>query len=221
MSKTISTGKQLEMLLSKIVSEGVKTAKDELEKLNENALPRLLEQEDEEGDDEEVESKDEDPADAPAKDIEVSKEDEAEADVDVDVDEEEKDPMKRGPRKAPERPETGSDVKLRNILYDINQIRSGRSLKDPDVKSNLEDYFNKLSNPERMALSEFLEGLTDVIVMGIPAEQAEDPSDEIVMKEPDAPSDTKEVEVEAEEEVEEKAVEKPAEDLTPPIQVRR
>ena len=71
-----------------------------------------------------------------------------------------------------------------------------------------------------MALSEFLEGLTDVIVKGIPAEDAEDPGDEVEMSEPDAPSDTEEVEVEDEIETE-KVAEKPAEDLTPPIQVRR
>ena len=32
-----------------------------------------------------------------------------------------------------------------------------------------------------MALSEFLEGLTDVIVKGVPAEDAEDPGDEVKM----------------------------------------
>ena len=72
-----------------------------------------------------------------------------------------------------------------------------------------------------MALSEFLEGLTDVIVKGIPAEDAEDPGDEVKMSEPDAPASAEEVEVETEEETEEKVAEKPAEDLTPPIQVRR
>ena len=47
MSKIISTGKQLESLLSKLVAQGVKTAKDELSKLNESAVLPLYEQEEE------------------------------------------------------------------------------------------------------------------------------------------------------------------------------
>ena len=211
MSKTISSSEQLESFLTKLVRDSLIDAQSEIK---EGAV--VVEQEDKEEVEVKVKEK-EKPSEG--EEGEESKED-VEVKVDVDA---EKDPMERPPasERAPKRPETGADVKLSNILYDINQIRSGRSLRDPDVKGNLEDYFNRLTNPERIALSEFLQGLTDVIVKGVPGDDAEDPSDEVKMTEPEASSDTEEVEVESEAEVEEKVAEKPAEDTTPPIQVRR
>ena len=211
MSKTISSSEQLESFLAKLVRDSLCNAQAAIQ---EGAV--VVEQEDKE----EVEVKVKEKEKSAEGEAEEESKEEVEVKVDVDA---EKDPMERLPasERAPKRPETGAEVKLSNILYDINQIRSGRSLRDPDVKGNLEDYFNRLSNPERMALSEFLEGLTDVIVKGVPAEEAEDPGDEVKMTEPEAPKSTEEVEVEAEEEVEEKVAEKPAEDTTPPIQVRR
>ena len=199
MSKTISSSEQLENFLSKLVRDSLADAQSAIQ---EGSV--VIEQEEKSAESEDAE------------------EDKEDIEVKVDVNDE-KDPMERPPasERAPKRPETGADVKLSNILYDINQIRSGRSLRDPDVKGNLEDYFNRLTNPERIALSEFLQGLTDVIVKGVPGDDAEDPSDEVKMTEPEASSDTEEVEVESEEEVEEKVAEKPAEDTTPPIQVRR
>jgi len=228
MSNKITSGGQLEAFLKRLVNESMGKAEEELINLRENSISHLREQEEEEEvEEEEVEEEveeeavEEEPAEEePAEEIEIEDEEE---DVEADSEADEKDPMQRqsAEDRAPKRPETGSEVTLGNILYDINQIRSGRSLKDPEVKTNLEDYFNRLSNAERMALSEFLEGLTDVIVKGIPAEDAEDPGDEVKMSEPDAPASAEEVEVETEEETEEKVAEKPAEDLTPPIQVRR
>ena len=211
MSKTISSSEQLESFLAKLVRDSLDNAQTAIQ---EGAV--VVEQEDKE----EVEVKVKEKEKSAEGDAEEESKEDVEVKVDVDA---EKDPMERPPasERAPKRPETGAEVKLSNILYDINQIRSGRSLRDPDVKGNLEDYFNRLTNPERMALSEFLEGLTDVIVKGVPGEDAEDPGDEVKMTEPEAPESTEEVEVEAEEEVEEKVAEKPAEDTTPPIQVRR
>ena len=224
MSKKITSGAQLESFLKRLVSESMGKAEEELINLRENSISPIREQEEEteeEGEEEvEEEPAEEEPAEeeSPEEEVEVEEED-----VEADTKDDEKDPMQRqsAADRAPKRPETGSEVTLSNILYDINQIRSGRSLKDPEVKTNLEDYFNRLSNAERMALSEFLEGLTDVIVKGVPAEEAEDPGDEVKMSEPDAPSSAEEAEAETEEETEEKVAEKPAEDLTPPIQVRR
>tara|TARA_Y100000592_G_scaffold72198_1_gene112319 strand:- start:223 stop:879 length:657 start_codon:yes stop_codon:yes gene_type:complete len=218
MSKKITSGKQLDNFLSLLVRESFDSAFEQIKK-----MPHLKVNEQEEKEDVEAKVKTkEKPAEGDEE--EQEKEDvEVKADVEVKDSPSEKDPMERPPasERAPKRPESGAQVKLSNILYDINQIRSGRSLRDPDVRDNLEDYFNRLTNPERMALSEFLEGLTDVIVKGVPAEDAEDPSDEVKMTEPEASSNTEEAEAEEEVEVEEKTVEKPAEDLTPPIQVRR
>jgi hypothetical protein len=214
MSKKITTGNQLELFLQLLVKESMEKAQEELENLSENAIPHLREQEEVE-EEEEVEVEEEEAP--PEEEVKVKVKDE-EGGEKVEVDVEEKDPMKRGPRREPKRPETGSEVTLQTILGDINQIRSGKSLKDPEVRGNLDDYFKGLSNPERMALSEFLEGLTDVIVKGMPADQAEDPSDEVTIEEPGAEATE---EVESETETEEVVAEKPAENLTPPIQVRR
>jgi len=230
MSKLITSSEQLKDFLAHLVKNSVDLAKTEVDRINEASRYSFLreqEEEEEEEEEEEIVS----PAEAEVEEeaeeeVEEEPEEEAEevdVDVEVEVDvEDEKDPMQRRPasERAPKRPEKGSEVTLTNILYDINQIRSGRSLRDPDVRGNLEDYFNRLTSAQRIALSEFLQGLTDVIVKGVPGDDAEDPSEEVKMRETDPEAETEEVEVEAD--VEEKAVaEKPAEDLTPPIQVRR
>ncbi len=221
MSTKISTSAQLKAFLERLVENSLRDAEENLRENSAYSALREQEEEPEAEEEEEVEVEEEAEEKEPeAKKEPVSKPEKEEVKVDVEV---EKDPMERpaASDRAPKRPETGSEVTLSNILYDINQIRSGRSLRDPEVKDNLENYFNRLAFAERMALSEFLEGLTDVIVKGVPAEDAEDPSDEVKMSEPDAPASAEEVEVETEEETEEKVAEKPAEDLTPPIQVRR
>jgi hypothetical protein len=210
MKNIIKSGDQLRALLEKIVSVSVKDAH---KAINEASIPYLNEQEEAEEEEAEEEAEEE---------VEEETEEEAEEEAEEETEEEaedegdeEKDPMKRQPRKEPKRPRTGSEVKLSHILYDINQIRSGRSLKDPEVRDNLKDYFDRLGKPERIALSEFLAGLTDVIVKGVPAEDAETPDEEVSIKEP-----KKNQEKEADSE-EEPSKEKPIEDTTPPIQVRR
>ncbi len=214
MSKNIQTSDQLETFLRKLVENSVESAYDALRSSDSTSHPVLEQVEEEEEVEEEAEEEvEESPGEEAEAESEVDVE--AEADETTEDEAEEKNPMLRGPRRGPKRPETGAEVKLSNILYDINQIRSGRSLKDQDVRSNLEDYFNRLSNPERMALSEFLEGLTDVIVKGLPAEEAEDPSDEIKMTEPQGSQKEKDPKGKEKE----SSQGEPA--LTPPIQVRR
>jgi hypothetical protein len=217
MKDLITSAEQLEKFLRSVTSKSIDAARKEFSSLRENALNQIREQEEaEEETEEELEAEFEEEAEPEEAEEEETEEETEEVDV-----ESEKDPMERptASDRAPKRPESGSEVTLSNILYDINQIRSGRSLKDPDVKGNLSDYFERLSNPQRIALSEFLQGLTDVIVKGVPGDDAEDPNDEVKMSETDPEAETEEVEAEAE--VEEKVVEKPAEDTTPPIQVRR
>ena len=219
MKDLITSAEQLEKFLRSVTSKSIEAARKEFSSLRENALNQIREQEEAEETEEEAEEELEAEFEEEAEPEEAEEEAEEETE-EVDV-ESEKDPMERptASERAPKRPESGSEVTLSNILYDINQIRSGRSLKDPDVKGNLSDYFERLSNPQRIALSEFLQGLTDVIVKGVPGDDAEDPNDEVKMSETDPEAETEEVEAEAE--VEEKVVEKPAEDTTPPIQVRR
>lgn len=222
MKDVISTADQLENFLRSITSESIEKALQDFDSLEENSTTQIREQEEGEEEEEEVVAAAE--AEEPEEDEEAEEVEDVEAEEEVEdepVEDSEKDPMQRpaASERAPKRPETGAEVTLSNILYDINQIRSGRSLRDPDVRGNLSDYFNRLTDPQRIALSEFLQGLTDVIVKGVPAEDAEDPGDEVKMKETDAEAEPKGEEPSAGSE--EKADKKPAEDTTPPIQVRR
>lgn len=176
MKQVLKTGAELRSFLERIVETSVQSAQDvvaEEERQRQLELyKKMQEQEEEVEEKEEEEEVEEEPAAEKPK---------AAAKPEEDA---EKDPMKRpsAADRAPEKPKTPDDVDLKNILYSINQIRSGRSLKDRDVRDNLDDYFNKLSPVERLALSEFLEGLSDVIVDGVPAADAESPDEEIVMQ---------------------------------------
>jgi len=173
MKEVLKSGEQLRVFLESIIEQSVKNAQNVVaEEERQRQLDLYKKMQEQEEDEEKKEDTEEEPEAEEPKDAEKSEEDA------------EKDPMQRpaAADRAPEKPKTPGDVDLKNILYSINQIRSGRSLKDRDVRDNLGDYFNKLAPVERLALSEFLEGLSDVIVDGIPAADAESPDEEIVMQ---------------------------------------
>jgi hypothetical protein len=174
MKEVLKSGQQLRVFLESIIEQSVKNAQSvvaEEERQRQLELYKKM-QEQEEDTDEESEDEEPEAVEKSAEDTEKSAEDT------------EKDPMQRptAADRAPEKPATPDEVDLKNILYSINQIRSGKSLKDTAVRDNLDDYFNRLSPVERLALSEFLEGLSDVIVDGVPAEEAEAPDEEVVMQ---------------------------------------
>jgi len=215
MSRTIETSEQLRSFLKTIVEQSVHDAQDvvaeEERKRQLELYKKMQEQEEVEEEAEETEEETESSDEEPSTEKKSSEESE-------------KDPMNRpaAADRAPEKPKTPEDVDLKNILYSINQIRSGRSLKDRFVKDNLNDYFNRLNPVERLALSEFLEGLSDVIVDGVPAADAETPDEEVVMQATD--STAKEVEKKRKSQSQNdkpQAAEKSAspEEIAPPIKV--
>ena len=213
MKQVLKTGAELRSFLERIVETSVQSAQDvvaEEERQRQIALyKKMQEQEEEVEEKEEEEEVEEEPAAEKPK---------AAAKPEEDA---EKDPMQRpsAADRAPEKPKTPDEVDLKNILYSINQIRSGRSLKDRDVRDNLDDYFNKLSPVERLALSEFLEGLSDVIVDGVPAADAESPDEEIVMQ---ASDKTAKAVASKEKKAEPQQKAKPSsspEEIAPPIKV--
>lgn len=215
MSRTIETSEQLRSFLKTIVEQSVHDAQDvvaeEERKRQLELYKKMQEQEEVEEETEETEEETESSDEEPPTEKKSSEESE-------------KDPMNRpaAADRAPEKPKTPEDVDLKNILYSINQIRSGRSLKDRSVKDNLNDYFNRLNPVERLALSEFLEGLSDVIVDGVPAADAETPDEEVVMQATD--STAKEVEKKRKSQSQNdkpQAAEKSAspEEIAPPIKV--
>jgi len=207
MKRVLKTSDELHNFLESIIEQSVNSAQDivaEEEKKRQLELYQKMQEQEEEISDEEVDE---------------------EVDEEETEKEAEKDPMQRPPasERAPEKPKTPDDVDLKNILYSINQIRSGRSLKDREVRDNLDDYFNRLSPVERLALSEFLAGLSDVIVDGVPAADAEAPDEEVVMQVTDksAKAIEKKRKVQSQKSSSQDGISKaPApEDIAPPIKV--
>ncbi len=217
MKQVFKTGAELRSFLERIVETSVQSAQDvvaEEERQRQIELyKKMQEQEEEVEEKEEEEEVEEEVEEEPA-----AEKPKAAAKPEEDA---EKDPMQRpsAADRAPEKPKTPDEVDLKNILYSINQIRSGRSLKDREVRDNLDDYFNRLSPVERLALSEFLEGLSDVIVDGVPAADAESPDEEIVMQ---ASDKTAKAVASKEKKAEPQQKAKPSsspEEIAPPIKV--
>jgi hypothetical protein len=59
----------------------------------------------------------------------------------------------------------------------LNTIRSGRSLRDADIRAELKSYITNLDSDERIALDAFLDGISQIITVGISSEDAEEPGD--------------------------------------------
>jgi hypothetical protein len=65
-------------------------------------------------------------------------------------------PVKVKPEKIP-------DIDAKAIKNKIDNIRAGKSLKDPKTHDALKTYFQKLNGPERIALFAFLTGLEKIL----------------------------------------------------------
>ena len=64
---------------------------------------------------------------------------------------------------------------LADITKMLNVLRSGRSLKDPDVKQKLKSYLDGLSDSEKSSLYVFITGLAEIMVAGESGKKAVDP----------------------------------------------
>ena len=60
----------------------------------------------------------------------------------------------------------------------LNTIRSGRSLRDKDIRGELKDYVTALDPDEKIALHAFLDGIGQILTAGIASEDADDPSED-------------------------------------------
>lgn len=69
------------------------------------------------------------------------------------------------------------EIKPKDIVDKLNSIRSGKSFKDSAVSSSMEQYINSLSKPEKVALLAFLKGIAQIVTGEVPAQAAQDPSD--------------------------------------------
>jgi hypothetical protein len=74
-------------------------------------------------------------------------------------------------------PEEVMSADLGDIITKLNVMRSGKSLKDNDVKVALGDYFDSLSSGERQSLYVFLSGLSQIMSSGVSGKAAPDPGE--------------------------------------------
>jgi hypothetical protein len=132
----------------------------------------------------------------------------------------------------PAKPDSSSvGASFDSVVSAINNLRSGKSLRDSSIKSQAQVYYDKLSDDERTTLLVFLKALSDIIAGQVTGQEAQDPSDPPASlkissdKEKDVPEEPEESEEPAAEESEEPPAESEApaeeegEDTTPPIKV--
>ena len=81
-------------------------------------------------------------------------------------------PSKTGADDAESAPE---DVKLDNVVDELNTIRSGKSFKDSMVQQRFEQYFKSLKPAERKAMFSFLKGIAGIVTGEVQASQAQTP----------------------------------------------
>jgi DNA-binding transcriptional ArsR family regulator len=138
-----------------------------------------------------------------------------EEEIEVDVEEEEDFTVDEEP------PPVDLEVSMDSISAAVNQLRSGRSVDDSEMKTQLRTYFDRLDGTEREALLVFLTAFSGILTRSVTGNDAPDPSEppsSITMKHGE---EAPEAEPEAalpppEEEVEEEESEE-IEDTTPPI----
>ena len=65
---------------------------------------------------------------------------------------------------------------LNDIIKTLNVMRSGRSLKDPEVKNSIKSYVDQLTSGEQQSLFAFLSGLAEMMVGGVSGKEATDPA---------------------------------------------
>lgn len=69
-----------------------------------------------------------------------------------------------------------AELKFQDIRKMIDQVRSGRSLKDAETKLELVDYYDKLDEPDRIALYKFLAAISAILTKDVDGDQAPTPS---------------------------------------------
>ena len=162
MSKiTIDTSQDLERFLKILAEESVTKAKISIKE-----------------DDEQSYYEKQIPADKSrfkATSVNEQEEEEAEEEVDnVEGDKEEPE-QKPQPEKPPK--ETTEDITFFKIRDELNTIRSGKSLKDKDLRSELEQYVDRLDADEKRVLHTFLKAIGNIMTDVVSGTDAKDPSD--------------------------------------------
>jgi hypothetical protein len=71
----------------------------------------------------------------------------------------------------------GIGSSFESVMTAINTLRAGRSLKDKEIKTELNDYYDRLNDNERSILLLFLKELSKILTGAIDGEDAQDPGD--------------------------------------------
>ena len=128
-------------------------------------------------------------SDSNERDAEVSEADEDEEADKLKGDSEEGVVKKKEGEEEAETPGTATSKKLKDpsqkqikkptfqaIANNINLLRGGKSIKDPEVRSNLKDYIEKLNIEERRQVLVYLNSLAQVMSGRKTGAEAEDPN---------------------------------------------
>ena len=75
-----------------------------------------------------------------------------------------------------EEPAAEVTASLDNLIRNINNLRSGESLKDAEVRDQVRDYYDKLSEDEQGVLVLFFREMASVLTRTKDGSQAQDPS---------------------------------------------
>jgi hypothetical protein len=76
---------------------------------------------------------------------------------------------------SPEKEKRAPEAK--DVVDKLNAFRSGRSFRDDEVKSSFNNYFEKLSDAEKVALYTFAKGIAQIVTGEVPSNAAAEPGD--------------------------------------------
>ena len=178
MSRMIKNVNELESLLATLVPEAIKEAMDDTGTLERQRQKKMVSKASE------LETPDKKQEMEEAEDEEAEEETVEKEEVEVAADVE-----KPSERKV-------AHATTADIFKTLNVMRSGRSLKDPEVKNALKTYIEQLTTGEQQSLYAFLSGLAEMMVGGESGAVATDPGQAgIKVKPTEKAEDEEEVEI--------------------------
>ena len=241
----ITNKEQLDIFLKSISKNATEKARqslfenldpyiDKFENELKDEMEELQEQEEAEEEPPDEDAPDEEPAEEPAE--EPDEEQDEEPDEEPDDDEEKRNPAAEKALNLIDY-EEDFDISFENVITALNTLRAGKSTKNKEIKTELNDYYDRLSEEERGVLLLYLNELSKVLTGAVDGDEAQDPSEPSTYfnirkrskSEPDPDAETgledKGSEIsEPEEKINQQQQEKPQqqkglEDTTPPIKV--
>jgi hypothetical protein len=163
MERTFKSGKRLETFLRMLAEESVN-------KVREDALIGEADAEEEEIEGAPEESEEDTESEGEEEDQETELDDETAVKKEDDT----------------EAVPVGEDITFYMLRDKLNVIRSGKSLKDSDVKGDLQQYVDRLEDIEKEALYIFLDSIGKIMLDEIDGSDAEEPSGPIDMQHSDS-----------------------------------